>query len=79
MESCQPVTRLQEEEEVEEKKKKTFQHLRSFTTIYNLYVAGSIPDCVIGIFVSHKPTGRTITLGVILPPKEMSIKNNSSA
>jgi hypothetical protein len=40
----------------------------------NRNVAGSIPDGI-GIFHLHNPTGRTVTLGSIQPPKEMSDRN----
>ena len=35
-------------------------------------VVGSIPDCVIGIFHWHKPSGRTIALGLTQPLTKMS-------
>ena len=40
-------------------------------------VAGSIPDGVIGIFHWHKPSGRTMTLGLTQPLTEMSTRNIS--
>jgi len=40
-------------------------------------VAGSIPDNVIGIFHSHNPSGRTMTLGLTQPLTEMSTRNIS--
>jgi hypothetical protein len=40
-------------------------------------VAGSIPDCVIGIFHSHNPSGRTMALGLTQPLTEMSTRNVS--
>ena len=36
---------------------------------------GSIPDCVIGIFHLHNPSGRTMALGSTQPLREMSIRN----
>jgi hypothetical protein len=38
-------------------------------------VAGSIPDCVTGIFHRHNPSGRTMALGSTQPLKEMSTRN----
>jgi len=38
-------------------------------------VAGSIPDGVIGIFHSHYPSGRTMTLGFTQPLTEISTRN----
>jgi hypothetical protein len=35
-------------------------------------IAGSIPDCVIGIFHWHNPSGRTMALGSTQPRTEMS-------
>jgi hypothetical protein len=40
-------------------------------------VEGSIPDCVIGIFHSHSPSGRAMTLGLTQPLTEMSTRNIS--
>jgi len=40
-------------------------------------VAGSIPDCIVGIFHLHNPSGRTKALGSIQPLTEMSTKNIS--
>jgi hypothetical protein len=40
-------------------------------------VAGSIPDCVIGIFLWYNPSGRTMTLGSTQPLTEMSTRNIS--
>jgi hypothetical protein len=40
-------------------------------------VAGSIPDCVTGIFHWHNPSGRTIALGLTQPPIEMNTRNIS--
>ena len=40
-------------------------------------VAGSIPDGVIGIFLGHNPSGRTMTLGLTQPVTEMSTRNIS--
>ena len=40
-------------------------------------VAGSIPDRVIGIFHSHNPSDRTMTLELIQPLTEMSTRNIS--
>ena len=40
-------------------------------------VAGSIPVCVIRIFHSHNPSGRTMTLGMTQPLTEMSTRNIS--
>jgi len=37
-------------------------------------VAGSIPDCVIGIFKGHYPFGRTKALGLTQPLTEMSTR-----
>ena len=41
------------------------------------YVAGSIPDGVIGIFHWHNPSGRTMDLGSTQPLTEMSTRNIS--
>jgi len=43
----------------------------------NPKVAGSIPDGVIGIFRLHNPSGRTITLELTQPLREMSTGNIS--
>jgi hypothetical protein len=40
-------------------------------------VAGSIPECVIGIFHWHNSSGRSMALGLTLPLTEMSTKNIS--
>ena len=40
-------------------------------------VAGSIPDCVIGIFHWHNPSGHTMALGLTKPLEEMSTRNIS--
>ena len=40
-------------------------------------VAGSIPDCVIEIFLWHNPSGRTMALGLTQPLTEMSTRNIS--
>ena len=40
-------------------------------------VAGSIPDCVIGFFHWHNPSGRTLALGLTQPLTEMSTRNVS--
>jgi hypothetical protein len=40
-------------------------------------VAGSIPDCVIGIFHWHNPSGRTMALGLTQPLTGMSTRNIS--
>jgi len=40
-------------------------------------VAGSIPNCVTGIFHWHKPSGRTMALGLSQPLTEMSTSNVS--
>ena len=40
-------------------------------------VAGSIPDGVVGIFQLHKPSGRTMALGLTQPLTEMSTRNIS--
>jgi hypothetical protein len=40
-------------------------------------VAGSIPDCVIGIFHLHNPSGHTMALGSTQPLTEMSTRNIS--
>ena len=40
-------------------------------------VASAIPDGVIGIFHWHNPSGRTMTLGLTQPLKEMSTRNIS--
>ena len=37
--------------------------------------ASSIPDCVIGIFHWHNPSGRTMALGLTQPLTEMSTRN----
>ena len=42
-----------------------------------LKVAGSIPDCVIGIFHSHNPSGRTMVLGYNQALTEMNTMNIS--
>jgi len=39
--------------------------------------AGSIPECVIGIFHSHNPSGRTMALGLTQSLREMSTRNIS--
>jgi hypothetical protein len=49
--------------------------LRHCTT--NLKVAGSIPDCVTGIFYWHNPFDLTVALGSTQPVTEMSIRNIS--
>jgi len=46
--------------------------LRHCTTSWK--VAGSIPDCVIGIFHWHNNSGRTVALGLTQPLTEMSEK-----
>ena len=46
--------------------------LRHYAT--NRQVAGSIPDCVIGIFQWHNPSGRTMALGSTQPLTEMSTR-----
>jgi hypothetical protein len=51
------------------------QWLRHCAT--NRKVAGSIPDGVTGIFVGHKPSGRTMALGSTQPLTEMSTRNIS--
>ena len=38
-------------------------------------VAGSIPDGVTGIFRSHNPSRRTVTLGLTQPLTKMSTRN----
>jgi hypothetical protein len=38
----------------------------------NRQVAGSIPDCVIGIFHWHNPSSRTMALGSIQPLTQMN-------
>jgi len=40
-------------------------------------VAGSILDCVIWFFHWHNPSGRTTTLGLTQPLREMSTRNVS--
>jgi hypothetical protein len=40
-------------------------------------VAGTIPDGVIGMFHWHKPSGRTMALGLTQPLTEMSTRNIS--
>jgi len=40
-------------------------------------VVGSIPDGVIGIFLLHNPSGRTMALRSTQPLTEMSTKNTS--
>jgi hypothetical protein len=35
-------------------------------------IAGSVPDCVTGIFHWHNPSGRTMALGLTQPLREMS-------
>ena len=37
----------------------------------NRQVAGSIPDCVIGLFQGHNPSGHTMALGSTQPLTEM--------
>ena len=51
------------------------QWLRCCAT--NRKVAGSIPDGVIGIFHWHNPSSRTMALGSIQPPTEMSTRRIS--
>jgi hypothetical protein len=41
----------------------------------NRYVAGSIPDEVIGFFNWPNPSNRTMALGSIQPLKEISTRN----
>ena len=41
------------------------------------YKPRSIPDCVIGIFYWHNPSGCTMTLGSTQPLTEMSSRNVS--
>jgi len=62
----------------------TERRINSETTFYAHYstrnprsgkVGGSIYDCVIGIFHSLKPPGRTMTHGSTQPIKEMSGRN----
>jgi hypothetical protein len=43
----------------------------------NRKVAGSFPECVIGIFHWHNPSGRTKALGLTQPLREMSTRNNT--
>jgi len=40
----------------------------------NRKVAGSVPDCFIGIFYWPNPSGRTMALGLIQPVTEMSTR-----
>ena len=47
------------------------------TTLQVWKVAGSIPDCVIGIFHWHNPSGRNMALGLTQPLTEMSTRNVS--
>jgi hypothetical protein len=49
--------------------------LRHWSTSWK--VAGSIPDCVIGIFHLHNPFGRTMALGSTQPLTEMSTRSIS--
>ena len=51
------------------------QWLRCCAT--NRKVAGSIPDGVIGIFHLRNPSDRTMALGSIQPPTEMSTRRIS--
>ena len=51
------------------------QWLRRCAT--NRKVAGSIPDCVIGIFHWHNPSNRTMALGSTQPLTEMSTRSIS--
>jgi hypothetical protein len=52
---------------------------RSWLRHYATYrkVAGSIPDGVIGIFLWHNPSGRTMAQGSTQPLTEMSTRNIS--
>jgi len=54
----------------------------SITIVYNTFlsfrkVADSIPDGVIGIFLWHNPSGRTMVLELTKPLTEMSTRNIS--
>jgi hypothetical protein len=46
----------------------------SISTLVNRQVASSIPDGVIGIFLLHNPSGRTMALGSTQPLTEMSTR-----
>ena len=41
----------------------------------SMWVTGSIPESIIGIFHWHNPSGRTMTLGLTQPLTEMSTSN----
>jgi hypothetical protein len=43
----------------------------------SLKIAGTIPDGVIGNFLRHNPSGRTMALGSTQPLTEMSTSNIS--
>jgi len=43
--------------------------------LYNPEIAGSIPDCVIGIFLWHNPSGHSVALGSTQPLTEMITRN----
>jgi hypothetical protein len=47
--------------------------LRHYATTWN--VMGSIPNGVTEIFQQHKPSGRTMALGLTQPLAEMSTRN----
>ena len=51
--------------------------LQILNSLTSRKVAGSIPDCVIGIFHSHNTPGRTMALGSTQPLTEMSARNFS--
>jgi hypothetical protein len=51
------------------------QWLRHCAT--NRKVAGSIPDCVTGIFNWHNRSGRAVVLGSTQPIAEMSVRDIS--
>ena len=41
----------------------------------NLKVAGSFPDCVMGVFHWHNPSDRTMALGSTQPLREVSTRS----
>jgi hypothetical protein len=47
----------------------------NFFSVFIYYMAGSIPDGVIGIFHWYNPSGRTMALGLTQLLKEMSTRN----
>jgi len=47
------------------------------TALQDRKVAVSIPECVIGIFHWHNPSGRSVALGLIQPLTKISTRNIS--